>query len=365
MIEPMPKRLLPHLNRIVTRHGKALWYFRVNKGPRTALPFEYGSEQFMTVYNACLSKELAAPKKPASHTISWLIDQYQSSPHWAATAKETKKQFKYQFAKMKERGGEYQLSDVDETTVNEGRDERAHKPSDANKFVKATRKLFAFAKERGFVKVNPAAETSLVKLPNRAFGFHAWTEEEVLAYETTWPVGTRERLAIDLLLYTGVRRSDVVRLGRQHVRNGAIVIKTEKSVNMGKPMAIEVTVLPPLARSIMATKTGDLTFLVTHKGTPFAKESFGIWFKRACVAAGVPGSSHGLRKIAAVRCAENGATEAMLNAMFGWADGSKESATYVRGASRSKLSRANSAMLIPKLDATFPKPKNNKGKSNA
>jgi integrase len=346
-MDNMPKRLLPHLNRIVTRHGKALWYFRINKGPRTPLPFEYGSAEFIVAYNTALSKHLAAPKRPDSHTIAWLIDQYQSSPQWVATAKETKKQFKYQFAKMRERGGEYRLSNIDETTVNEGRDERAHKPSDANKFVKATRKLFAFAKERGYVKSNPAAETALVKLPNRAFGFHAWTEDEVAAYEARWPVGTRERLAIDLLLYTGVRRSDVVRLGRQHVRNGAIVIKTEKSVNMGKPVAIEVTMLPPLTRSIMATQTGDMAFLVTTKGTPFAKESFGTWFKRACVAAGVEGSSHGLRKIAAIRCAENGATEAMLNAMFGWADGSKESATYVRGASRSKLSRANSGLLIP------------------
>jgi integrase len=347
VIEIMPKRLLPHLNRIVTRHGKALWYFRINKGPRTPLPFEYGSAEFMAAYDAALSKHLAAPKKPDSHTIAWLIDQYQASPQWATTAKETKKQFKYQFTKMKERGGQYRISDVDETTVNEGRDERAHKPSDANKFVKATRKLFAFAKERGFVKSNPAAETSLIKLTNRAFGFHAWTEDEVCAFEAHWPIGTRERLALDLLLYTGVRRSDVVRLGRQHVRNGAIIIKTEKSVNMGKPVAIEVMMLPPLTRSIMATKTGDMTFLVTAKGTPFVKESFGTWFKRACVQAGVQGSSHGLRKIAAVRCAENGATEAMLNAMFGWADGSKESATYVRSASRSKLSRANSQMLIP------------------
>lgn len=355
----MPKRLLPHLNRIVTRHGKALYYFRVNKGAYVPLLSAYGDDDFMAAYNAALAKHLAKPRKPDAHTVAWLIEQYQASPQWKVTAKETRKQFKYQFAKMLERGGQTRLSDIDEATVNEGRDERAHKPSDANKFVKATRKLFAFAKERGFVKSNPGAETSLVKLPNRGFGFHAWTEEEVLAYETRWPIGTRERLAIDLLMYTGVRRSDVVRLGRQHVRNGAITIKTEKSVNMGKPVAVEVIMLPPLTRSIMATKTGDLAFLVTAKGTPFVKESFGTWFKRACVEAGVPGSSHGLRKIAAVRCAENGATELMLNAMFGWADGSKESATYVRGANRSKLSRANSELLIPKPLTSLPKPKAN------
>jgi hypothetical protein len=55
-------------------------------------------------------------------------------------------------------------------------------------------------------------------------------------------------------------------------------------------------VLPVLADTIVASKTGDLTFLVTERGTPFVKESFGDWFREACRAAGCPGSAHGLRR---------------------------------------------------------------------
>jgi hypothetical protein len=46
-------------------------------------------------------------------------------------------------------------------------------------------------------------------------------------------------------------------------------------------------VLPILAATIAASKTGDLTFLVTERGTPFVKESFGNWFREACRKPGV------------------------------------------------------------------------------
>jgi len=347
MIPAMPKPRPPHLDKVKTRHGKAIWYFRVGKGERTPLPGDYGSPEFRRAYGEALHRHTQGIGGPAPHTLGWLIDEYLGAPQWANTARETRKQFKYQFARMKERAGPMPLREMTAAHVAKGRDVRAAKPTDANKFVKASRKLYAFAVERGWLRSNPAKDVALVPLPNRRTGFHTWTEDEVARFEAHWPIGTRERLALDLLLYTGVRRSDVVRLGRQHVKNGEIVIKTEKSVNMGYPVEITVTVLPPLARSIEATGTGDLAFLITAKGTPFGKESFGTWFKKACKAAGVPGSSHGLRKIAAVRSAENGATEIELNAMFGWSDGSKESAAYVRSANRAKLSRKSSIKMLP------------------
>jgi hypothetical protein len=87
--------------------------------------------------------------------------------------------------------------------------------------------------------------------------------------------------------------------------------------------------LPVLAATIAASKTGDLTFLVTERGTPFVKESFGNWFRDACRAAGCPGSAHGLRKAGATRAAENGATVHQLMALFGWKT-EKMASIYIR-----------------------------------
>ena len=37
----------------------------------------------------------------------------------------------------------------------------------------------------------------------------SWTDAEIAAFEQRWPIGTKQRLAFALMLYTGQRRSDV------------------------------------------------------------------------------------------------------------------------------------------------------------
>lgn len=356
----MPKKRLPYTETFLTRHGKRVWYFRVGHGKRVTLKGDYGTPEFMEAYRDALAKHSSGEAK-TGRTLGWLIDQYKASPAWEAVAKESKKQFKYQLARMKAKSGSAPIAGITAATIAASRDARAAKPSDANKFLKCSVALFRFAVDRQWLKDNPAR--GIAKVTTQSNGFHTWTEDEALAFEQRWPVGTRERLAFDLLVYTGVRRSDVVRLGRQHTKAGEITITTEKSRNMGKPVEVTITILPPLARSIEATKTGDMTYLITHKKTAFGKESFGNWFRKACRAAGVPGSSHGLRKLAAVRMAENGATEAELNAVFGWADGSGESATYIRKASRKKLSRAGIVKVLSQPNSqTSSETQQNKGK---
>jgi integrase len=340
----MPKKRPLYIETYTSRHGRRMWFFRIGKKPRVRLPDEYGSPAFQAAYRAALAAHLAGDQ-PTGRTLSWLIDQYQISPSWTALAGETRKQFRYQLDRMRERAGKAPLDEITPASIAAGRDARAGKPSDANKYLKASTALYRFAVDRQWMKSNPAKGISKIK--THSVGFHTWTEEEASAFETRWPVGTRERLAFDLLVYTGVRRSDVVRLGRQHTKRGEITITTDKSRNSGRPVEVTITILPPLAVSIAAAPTGDMTYLVTAKGTAFGKESFGNWFRLACRAAGVPGSSHGLRKLAAVRMAEAGATEMELNAVFGWADGSSESATYTRKASRAKLARAGMGKVAP------------------
>jgi integrase len=81
------------------------------------------------------------------------------------------------------------------------------------------RGLFRWALEAGMVKVDLTAG---VKNPQRpkGDGFRPWTEDDVAAYEKCWPIGTRQRVWLDVMLYTGLRRGDAVRLGRQHIRDG-------------------------------------------------------------------------------------------------------------------------------------------------
>jgi integrase len=240
--------------------------------------------------------------------------------------------------------GDEPLSAIAVDTIKAGRERRAAAPHAANNFLKSMRRFFKWAadSEGGkLVAVNPTIGVKLLKGKNKD-GFHTWTNEEIKRFEKRWPIGTRERLALDLLLYTGLSRGDVVRLGRQHVTNGVIAFRMEKGRGDG---VVYPPVLPILAATIAASKTGDLTFLATERGTPFVKESFGNWFREACREAGCPGSAHGLRKAGATRAAENGATVNQLMALFGWKT-EKMALLYTRKADRKRLALQAAQLLV-------------------
>jgi integrase len=165
--------------------------------------------------------------------------------------------------------------------INRGR-ARRRTPHQGRHFLDTMRGLFRWA-----AKAKHSKDPTLgVEDPARpkSDGFRPWTEEHVAAFHKRWPVGTRERVWLDVLLYTGLRRGDAVRLGRQHVRNEIATLKTEKN-------GAEVTlpILPVLAKTLKAGPCGDLTFVVGADGRAFVKEAFGNAFRKACSKAGVPG----------------------------------------------------------------------------
>jgi hypothetical protein len=88
--------------------------------------------------------------------------------------------------------------------------------------------------------------------------------------------------------------------------------------------------------------------LVTVFGKPFSSgNSFGNWFAKRVAEAGLPDvcMPHGLRKVGAVRAAENGATEQQMMAIFGW-DSPKLAAHYAKKANQKKLAGAAMHKLI-------------------
>jgi integrase len=61
-------------------------------------------------------------------------------------------------------------------------------------------------------------------------------------------------------------------------------------------------------------------------------------FSEACRKAGIRKSAHGVRKAGATRAANNGATVAQLEAIFGWVGG-RMASHYTRSADRVRLAR--------------------------
>jgi integrase len=229
--------------------------------------------------------------------------------------------------------GKEPFAKITTATIMAGRDRRAATPSQGRHFLDAMRGLFRWAVKARMVKVDPTVGVDDPPRP-KTQGFEVWTEKDIAAYEARWPIGTRQRVWLDVLVYTGLRRGDAVRFGRQHVRNGIGTIRTEKN-----DTEVTLPILPVLETTLTAGPCGDLTFIAGEHGRPLTKESFGNLFGKACRAAALQGrSAHGLRKAAATRAANAGATVAELEAIFGWSGG-RMASLYTRAADRRRLAQ--------------------------
>jgi integrase len=164
------------------------------------------------------------------------------------------------------------------------------KPVEARDWLKALRGLLEFAVAEGFRADNPMQGIKLSKHKERSY--HPWTAEEIAQFEAHHPIGTKPRLAFALLLDTVQRRGDVIRLGPQHVRDGAIHIRQQKT---GRELVIPIR--PSLQAVLDGTPCKHLTFLVPERGKPYNGDNFSQTFRLWCDAAGLPKrcTVHGLR----------------------------------------------------------------------
>lgn len=344
MSKPLPK----HVTKTVTRYGKVLLYFRIDKGPRVRLPEDPNSHEFDMAYAACLaSKPRPHSKAPAaSRTMRWLIDRYMESGAWVTLSAGTRRQRSNIFKHVVAKNGEIEFSKIVAKHIRNRMDHMAKTPVQANNYLKAMNGLFQWAVKNNHVTSNPCEGVD--RLPVKSNGFPAWTIDEAMAFREVWKEGTMQRLAFELLLHVGSRRGDLTDLGRQHLRGDVLSFRTSKT---GSVVTVE---LPQSVMDMIETmKTGDLHLIVTSHGKPFSKAGFGNWFGSAAREAGVQKNAHGLRKLAATIAADEGATAHELMAQFGWAN-PKQAEVYTRGADRAKLGIRSSKRVAERVANEIP-----------
>jgi site-specific recombinase XerC len=167
------------------------------------------------------------------------------------------------------------LAQITSASIEKGMAKRA--PSRAKHFLDTFRGLFKWAVKAQHCAHNPTAGLQAV-LPE-SDGHPPWSNEWCRKFEARWPHGTRERLAYELLYWTGLRIGDAVRFGRQHVnKDGMGIIETEKT---GELANVPMSKLPRLLAALAAGPTGDLTFIVSARGRPLNKFAFGAFVRRA------------------------------------------------------------------------------------
>jgi integrase len=345
----MPRPRKPYIHREVTRHGKTIWYFRKGMGKRIRLPGVFGSPEFNAAYDAAaMGKEPDKKSTTPQTKLRWLVDRYYESGRFHALRDNTRRNHRLMLEGVCKTGRDLNFRAITAADIKAGIVRREKTPNMAAAYISVMRALFAFAKDSNWLTENPVRD-DIKAAAIKTDGYHTWTVEEVEQYQAHHLVGTQARLALDIMLYTGLRRSDAIVFGRQHIRNGVITFRTRKT-----GAEITLPLLPPLAKSIEAAPTGDLIFLFNSREQAWKNISFGYWFAARVAEAGLPSicTAHGLRKAGATIAANNGATPFELAAMFGWSS-VRMAEVYTKKADRARLAERAANKLYPHTTERF------------
>lgn len=339
------------------RHGNKRLFVR-RRGRKIRIREKVGTEAFLQAYGDALhtlnhgnAESRQILKGAAAGTLGWLAACYFASAEFRALdpkSQQTRRQIIEQCLREPRKPGSKDLmrdcpiASLSTAHVQMLRDRKAPAKGAANNRLKYLGAMFGWAVEAKLMRSNPARDVR--RLRYATSGFHTWTVDEVRQYEARHPIGTKARLALALLLFLGVRRQDVVTLGRQMVKDSALRMIPRKTRHRRLDLS-EKPVLPVLADVIAASPTGDLTFLETEYRKPFTPAGFGGKMRQWCDEAGLPHcSAHGLRKAGATIAAENGATDRQLMALYDWTS-EKQANTYTAAANRKRLAAAAAGLI--------------------
>lgn len=348
----------PHVSAFKDRHGKVRYRYRRKGAATVYLPGLPGSPEFAEAYAGAVSgspRVIGAARTKIGSINALAVAVYKSA-EWETLSDTTKITYRGIIDRLRADYGDLAVRGLKTEHVYKMRDKRKATPAAANNLLKVLRWLLAFAVERQMRPDNPAAVVKPLKYDSD--GFHTWSEGEIATFETRWQVGTRERLAFDLLLYTAQRSGDVRQMGRQHVADGFIRVRQEKT-----KAELDIPIHARLAASLAKDPAGQMLFLTTQSGVGFTAAGFGNWFRDACRSADLPHcSAHGLRKSAATRLADAGCSESQIMAVTGHAT-AKEVQRYTRQRDQRLLAATALAKIGTNVEQKLATPKTKLAKS--
>jgi integrase len=340
----MTRIRLDYVQAFVDRHGRVRHYFRRRGFPRMPLPGAPGSDEFMDAYRQALAGVASEPVKAGAArtkpgTVNAAIIGFYQTPAFLALRPITKSMYRNLLESFRAEHGDKRIALMGRRHVMDLLAEKATKPGAQRNRLRMLKMLLDFAVSADMRADNPAAGIKLGTA--KGDGFHSWTEDEIAAFEARHAIGTRARLALGLLLYTAQRRADVIRMGRQHIRDGALYVTQSKT-----GVSLTIPVHQNLAAIIAATPSEHLTFVCTQHGEPFTPAGFGNWFRSECRLAGLSRkcAAHGLRKAACRRLAEAGCSANVIASISGHKT-LREVQRYTQAADQARMARAGMAAI--------------------
>jgi len=332
-----------YCSRDIDRHGNERFYVRLPGRQKYRMKSPYldasGSvtEEFSAEYHRVINATATQPAKSGNTievgSIRWLVEKYYRSKAFQNHSLATRSDKRSVLGRYCDGVGHLPYRRLRKSDIEASQMKRKGTPGAADKLVKYLKALFNWAIASDLADTNPANGVTKI---NKSDGFHSWREHEMEVFRAAYPIGSTARLAFEIMLNLGVRRSDLVMLGPKNLVKSRIEFRPSKSTGAAPRPLISLPVTADLQKALDATRHIGKTFLVNEYGHAFTSNGFGNKMRQWCDDAGLPDcSSHGLRKASATILAEAGATEHQLMAIFGWSD-SKMAQHYTKSA-QSKL----------------------------
>jgi integrase len=339
MVNDSPK--LKYVTSFKDRHGKRWFYFRY-RHKKYKLPGRPGEAAFHDAY----ARLLAALESGAigrdenlaylKGSIGWVIEKFIASDVGLKKLKPgTQRNYRRWLDKIKAEVGRFQIKDLSPVAVRAMRDSIRVKsaPTTADMCVMVVSVLWQFAIEFCQLPLghNPAHGVARVHTDRKSH--KPWPDHVVDKALTASDAILC--LAVSLLLYTGQREGDVIRMKWADIRDDEIFVVQEKT---------NTKVWIPLHRDLrtlleQTLRNGNF-ILNSSLGKPFSSsqslyEKIKTMLRRIGEGSYVP---HGLRATAAVRLIEAGCSEDQAAAISGHRDLDVPRG-YVREANQAKLAR--------------------------
>ena len=340
----MTRLKLRYVNEYRDRHGKVRRYFRRPGQRAIPLPGLPGSIEFMAAYQSALA--IVAPPPPSpKHVIAGSLAAvttgYFRSADYANLSPSSQRSYRVALKPILEAHGHRLVRELPPEAARHIFEAiGAARPGMANLTRSVLSKVMTYAIESGIRTNNPFAGLKRYRLGT----YHTWTDAEIAQFEHRWPLGTRERLAFALLLYTGQRGGDVAKMLRADIVDGRIRVSQDK-VRKGVIHELMIPIHPALARALQAGPVVGMTHIITDtRGRPL--RSLTDLIEAAVKRAGLPPRcvAHGLRKAALRRLAEHGSTTKEIAAVSGHRSLS-EIERYTARADQAGLARSAIAKL--------------------
>jgi integrase len=281
---------LKHVNSFYDRHGKLRHLIRVPGQKAKTLPGAPGSEKFMAAYHAAMSLaggiEIGASRSQPGTFTTLIAEYYQSKIFTEGFAVATQQMRRAILERWREAHGDKRVAHLRSQDVRRFLEQQ--KPYAQKNWLKTLRGVMLFAVAQNYRADDPTRDVRAIRV-KKSLGQLGWDEPQIAAYRATHPLGTMARSAIELVLNTAARRGDAWQLGPQHIKDGKLCWRPNKTKrSTGKMLAIKMLPECQAALDAMPPANSSMAFLVNDYGRPFASAAaFGNKFADWCRQAGL------------------------------------------------------------------------------